>query len=198
MFSNRAAAYLATLERRQHVADLRVVREAVVRTGVPRTDAFLEFHAALAGYIEPAGRDEFVYGIVHPASYWYGALTPQAHEHDGRRYARYADAHPSYEREIDEGGAKRAESFVSFIEQHAYVSEFLKSGAARLELLYVPVSAANDVRSDLHHARVEEVCDRIASVWATPAWCVLAAESSTWLLWRRPDAPISLLNEYLA
>ncbi len=69
MFSPRARAYLGTLARRDHISYLRVVRAALRRHAVPEKDVFLEFHAAFAGYVEPAAHDEFIYGIVHERSY---------------------------------------------------------------------------------------------------------------------------------
>jgi hypothetical protein len=121
MFSERALTYLRSLERRDYVRDLAVVHDALISSGVPAKEAFLELHAALAGYVEPAVNDEFVYGIIHLDSYWAGPLSPCAWEQDGLWYAAYADAHPSYRREIDEkgvmygDGGKVAASFVTFV-----------------------------------------------------------------------------------
>src|SRR5262245_28545692 len=184
MFSERALAYLQSLERRSHVEDIAVVRDALLRNGVPAKDAFLELHGALAGYVEPAGKDEFVYGIVHVESYWYGSLTPDAYEHNGLWYITYADAHPSYERQVDEngvmyqeGGARRASSYVSLIEQHAFIAEFWNSGPACLRYVNVPSSAAIDLREHLEPHRARELSDGIATVWATPGWRLFAAET---------------------
>jgi len=204
MFSQRALAYLRTLERRDHIRDMDVVRNALRRHGVPESDALLEFHQALAGYVEPAGRDEFTYGIIHGDSYWYGALTPDAYEEQGVWYVTYADAHPSYQRQMDEnglmyqeGGGKRARSFRSFIEQHAFVSEFLRSGPVKGHDVWVPANAALELRVRLEAHRILDLCDGIADVWATSGWCMLAAENHTWLLWSRPGVGLGDVGEFV-
>jgi hypothetical protein len=204
MWSPRAVAFLQTLERRPHVEDLAVVRDALLRNGVPAKDPFLEFHGALAGYVEPAYKDEFVYGIVHWESYWYGPLAPLSREHRGIWRVAYADAHPSYELEIDENGVmyqgvrnKTAASFVSFIEQHAFIEEFWNAGPVRSHVAKVPLDAAAELRDRLELFRVSELCDGVATVWATPGWRLLATGSVDWRLWMRPEAPIGELAPFI-
>ena len=204
MFSARALHYLTTLERREHVVDLGVVREALARHGIPPLDVCLAFHAALAGYVEPAGRDEFVYGIIHQDSYWYGQLSPEASHDDGIWYVTYADGDPTYGREMDEHGilygecrSRQASSFVSFIEQRAFIAEFWGGGPTVRKYVKVPPTFAPELKARLEPLRVTELCDGIATVWTGPTFCLFAADSSDWLLWMRPDSPLGELTPFV-
>jgi hypothetical protein len=203
MFSERALTYLRSLERRDYVKDLAVVRDALISNGVPAEEAFLELHAALAGYAEPAVNDEFVYGIIHLDSYWAGPLSPCAWERDGLWYATYADGHPSYRREIDEkgvmygDGGKVAASFVTFIEHHAFIAAFWNSGPTVGNLVTVPVSSTGGLKDSLEPLRVQEMSDGIATIWAAPTFCLYATESTDWRLWMRPGSPLGELAPFV-
>jgi hypothetical protein len=203
MFSERALAYLRTLERRDYVRDLTVVRDALISNGIPAAEAFLELHSALAGYVEPALNDEFVYGIIHLDSYWYGPLTPFARERDGLWYVTYADGHPSYRREIDDNGVmygdggKTAASFVTFIEHHAFIAAFWSSGPTVRNYVTVPVSSTEGLKDSLEPLRVREMSDGVATIWATPTFCLYATESRDWMLWMRPDSSLGELAPFV-
>jgi hypothetical protein len=172
--------------------------------GVPPSDAFLDFHEALAGYVEPAGQDELVYGIIHHDSYWYGSLSPEASRRRGRWYVTYADGHPSYGREMDEDGVmyadrltKQAASFVSLIEARAFIAEFWSAGATVRKIVRAPPESFGDLRARLDPFRIPELSDGIATVWSTPSYRLLATEAPTWDLWIRPDSPLGDLAPFV-
>jgi HEAT repeats len=128
MRSQRATRYLERLERRPHIDDLGVVRRALEEAGVTATDALLAFHDEFAGYVKPAP-DEFVYGLVHAAPRWIGALAVETFTDDDMPYVICADGHPSYELCLDLQGVHyttcrvpRATSFGMMIEQDAFVT----------------------------------------------------------------------------
>lgn len=180
-----------------------LVRHLLAQHEVPAKDAFLEFHAALAGYVEPAGNDELVYGIVHPQSHWHGSLAPAADERRGTWFVAYADCHPSYEREMDErgllyqeGGAVRATSFRVLVEQHAFIWDFWRSGPASREIVRAPADdVAEMVFARLEQFQVRDLCDRVSTIWAGTHFRLLAVDGATWLLWRRPGVEVPTLMQ---
>ena len=116
--TERANRYLESLERRPAVSTERVQR-AIEDQGVEPFDAWLTFQERYAGYVQPLGRDQAVWGLVHEKAKW---MRPNAVVLEERVrnfwFAVCADVHPSYgfwlncEGEITNGPASSVEVYI--------------------------------------------------------------------------------------
>jgi hypothetical protein len=165
------------MERRPHLADLAIVRQALAAAGVPASDALLEFHERYAGLVSP-GLDEFVWGLVHENPRWLEPLTVEADNDDGSVRVICADAHPSYYLQLDVDGVHyttcgvpRALRFETLLEQHACVVDWARTAgqvsAYRLELRNDPRELAEVLIPRLADCIVSVASDACGAIYAT-------------------------------
>ena len=65
MPSSRLAKYLHTLERLPAITDTTTVREVIEASGLPTFEPVIEFHCKYAGFVQPYGRVQFIWGLFH-------------------------------------------------------------------------------------------------------------------------------------
>lgn len=121
--SETAVRFLRTLRRVPFLTTARVESE-LIRSGKPCFSAWLDFHERFAGYVEPLGPDEAIWGIMHEQPQWLSPFEAQVEpEKDGVTfYISCADVHPSYSYQLTNTGeflGFPAESFAVHVERCA-------------------------------------------------------------------------------
>ncbi len=168
MLSTRAADYLQTWDRLPHIDDLDAVASALNRALVPVTQELLDYHRTFAGYLHREGAEWFIFGLVHPSSYWItpGEVSAWKEAPDSERwFVTCADTHPSHDLRLDQfgvfyaSGSRCASSFFLRFEQIALIDwEFSRNRTVRR----VPLWLFNDrdVLLNRWHQRLEGRCNR--------------------------------------
>jgi hypothetical protein len=180
MLSDRAQRFLAQWQRRPHVEDLGLVRDALQHRGVPITDPLLDFHRTFAGYTDNSIGDVFVFGLIHPEPVWLAPMEVSAFPADdssGLWFVICADGHPSYDLRIDQNGVyyttcvvPHASSFFLQVEQDAFGCEFASKHRGRTVPLWLwndPDEMAEVLLSRLADQVVAEISDEYSRVYAT-------------------------------
>lgn len=138
MLTQRAQSYLASLKRVRPVPAEELER-VLKEKGVVRQPAWLEFQEQYAGYVEPLGADEAIWGILHENSRW---IPPgevdieQAKEEGAESFVTCAEVHRSYVYQLANTGRFRepsAESFDVKVERNALRVEFASAPGFRAE-----------------------------------------------------------------
>jgi len=131
----RAVSFLATLERRPSIPTERV-EALIVAGGYPCFAPWLAFHERYAGYLEVFGQDWAIWGLIHENPVWLLPNKPDIdRESEDTWYARCADAHPTYQYQLDQTGeliGMPAESFDVNVERLALGWEFHRRGKFRI------------------------------------------------------------------
>jgi len=133
--STRALKWLSTLERRSAVP-VAEVESLILDAGLPCFDVWLDFHERYAGFVEPIGLDQAVWGLIHAAPSWLSPMRPEFDREpdEDTWYIACADAHPSYDYSLDNRGefvGAPAESFDVIVERNALGWEFRQRGSTR-------------------------------------------------------------------
>lgn len=185
VLSERAQRYLQTLKRRPHVSDLKQVRAALKKAGVPITQPVLDFHETFAGYVVEVWGDEGPLGIIHP--------TIQAHEsfcqpmevggylddeEPEKSMLACADIHMSWEMLIELDGTyycngPESSSYFMWTEQNAYLWDFWNTRkCVQPELPSDTVKTARVLAKKLAAHRVDALCDDYGQVYGSDRFAV--------------------------
>jgi hypothetical protein len=134
--SDLAKEYLASLPREKPVSCERVQQE-IEKLDAPLFEIWLQFHQNYAGYVETIGNDYACWGLMHddlrfsPPGMKPNSIDAHYDHHDTVWRIRCADAHPSYNFELDQHGELLngpASSFDLYVEQSALYRHFCTSG----------------------------------------------------------------------
>jgi hypothetical protein len=140
MLSQRAQDYLATLKRARAVPASEV-EKALQRKSAPFFEAWRDFHERYAGYIEPLGAEQAVWGIVHEQSYWLRPGQAQVEEtfDSGADWlVTCAEVHPSYVYRLGNTGFfrdLRADSFDIKVERNALRWAFFTAAGRQAQIV---------------------------------------------------------------
>jgi hypothetical protein len=143
MLSARAHNYLASLQRVEAVpvATLKARLEAL---GQEAPAPWLDFQERYAGYVEPLGAEQAVWGLVHLKPRWARPLEPElekSYENGAVWFATCADVHPSYVYRLGDNGfftTQDARDFDVKVERNAARLEFLTMAGRRAKLQFDP------------------------------------------------------------
>jgi len=122
--SDRANDWLTTLPR-QPAVSTESVCEVLIRNKTEPFESWLSFHERFAGYIEPIGVDIAHWGLMHENPHW---LPPNDVVSDYDEVEKFwciacADAHPTYEYQLDQHGVLHSAvttcTFEVYIERRA-------------------------------------------------------------------------------
>ncbi len=204
--SKRARSYLASLERRAAVPT-RDVEAAIVRAGYEPFPAWLAYHDAYAGYVEPLGRESAVLGLVHGASHWLAAGEAEVDLwDDGALVITCADVHPSFAYTLfsdghfwSSGGAGECATYDVKVEQSGAFVEKTRDGRDWKRIVRPMVdnpSGLTRLREALGAARVDEASDVYNETWVArdAMWLEGADEKRALDLWAPGETHEALLR----
>lgn len=173
-----AKKFLSGLERVPAVTGSKV-KEVLDSSEQPCFDSWLEFQDQFGGYVERIGADIAVWGIVHARAQW---LVPfkadiEAEKDGSTYYVTCADAHPSYNYQLNSDGeflGFPAESFAVHVERAA------AGWAFRTGFRTQTLSEA-ELRDPMLHENIGET-EEVAS--ASDRYCRYYSTGEMLLIWR--------------
>lgn len=170
MLTDRAQKYLTTLQRLPPVPT-RDVERALREEGAPCFEVWLDFHELYAGYVEPLGADQAVWGIVHQKSQWIPpgrASVEQTSEQGSEWLVTCADVHGSYVYRLTDTGRffeRSAESFDIKVERNAARMAFARDPRGRAQIWFELKDPAFRERLNREAKVVPEASDRFYRIY---------------------------------
>ncbi len=191
MPSSRLTKYLQTLDRLPAITDVKTVSEIIETSGLPIIKPVIEFHCKYAGFVQPYGRVQFIWGLFHSNPHDYSFFQPNRPHCDTMdenfRIFTCCNCHASDHWFLDETGAlywcyypPLATSFEKKIERDAVAWELNSTNEALFKVEFDrPITEIlPELLPGFSDGLIEEASDHIESLyWHKDVYAAVKGDS---------------------